>query len=34
MITPKESLYIPPKCEVEEMEPEGIIAESGINSDE
>ena len=34
MITPTDSLYIPPKCEVAEMEPEGIIAESGINSDE
>lgn len=34
MIAPTEGLYIPPKCEVEVIEPKGIIAESAINSDE
>jgi len=34
MVTEQNERYISPDCEVVEIMPEGIIAESGINSDE
>lgn len=34
MVTEQNERYTSPDCEVVEIMPEGIIAESGINSDE